>query len=248
VQPTSDRTLRENSLVTPVVLVHGGGLDSRCWDPLLPHLDARALAVDLPGRGARHAPLDTVTFADCAQSVRSDVDAAGFDDIALVGHSLAGCSMPAMIELLGDRVRHAVFVACTVPDDGTSSFDTLDPDFQQRILEAGEPSVPRAMDEAIARIVLGTDLTEEQFAWCSERLVPEAPRLNSDPVDLSPLRSATCDRTWVRTLQDIIVSAAKQLRYAENVGDCPVVDLDAGHMCMVSQPEALAAIVNRIAS
>jgi pimeloyl-ACP methyl ester carboxylesterase len=173
--------LRENSLVTPVVLVHGGGLDSRCWDPLLPHLDARALAVDLPGRGAHPAPLDTVTFADCAQSVRSDVDAAGFDDIALVGHSLAGCSMPAMIELLGDRVRHAVFVACTVPDDGTSSFDTLDPDFQQRILEAGKPSVPRAMDEAIARIVLGTDLTEEQFAWCSERLVPEAPRLNSDP-------------------------------------------------------------------
>jgi pimeloyl-ACP methyl ester carboxylesterase len=233
--------------VTPIVLVHGGGLDSRCWDPLLPHLEPPATAVDLPGRGAHPAPLESVTFADCAESVRSDVDAAGFDDIVLVGHSLAGCSMPAMIELLGDRVRHAVFVACTVPDDGASSFDMLDPDFQQRIraMPTGA-SEPRAMDEATARVVLGTDLTEDQFAWCIERLVPEAPRLNSDPVDLSPLRSASCARTWVRTLQDIIVSATKQLRYAENVGDCPVVDIDAGHMCMISQPQNLAAILNAI--
>jgi pimeloyl-ACP methyl ester carboxylesterase len=230
----------------PVILVHGGGLDCRCWDPLLPHLEAPALAVDLPGRGRHPAPLDAVTFADCAESVRSDVDAAGFDDIVLVGHSLAGCSMPAMIGLLGDRVRHAVFVACTVPEDGCSAFDTLDPEFQQQVLDAGQPTEPRAMDEATARIVLGTDLTEEQFAWCSSRLVAEAPRLSGDPVDLTPLRTATCSRTWVRTLQDIIVSPAKQQRYAENVGDCAIVDIDVGHMCMISRPAAVADVVNRL--
>ena len=37
--------------MTPLVLVHGGGFDSRCWDPLLPHLAGPAIAVDLPGRG-----------------------------------------------------------------------------------------------------------------------------------------------------------------------------------------------------
>ena len=62
--------------------------------------------------------------------MRDDVDAAGFDEIVLVGHSLAGCSMPSMIGLLGDRVRHAVFVACTVPETGKSAFDTLDPEVQ----------------------------------------------------------------------------------------------------------------------
>jgi hypothetical protein len=34
-----------------------------------------------------------------------------------------------------------------------------------------------------------------------------------------------------------------QLRFVERVGRCPVIDLDAGHMCMISQPEALAAIL-----
>jgi pimeloyl-ACP methyl ester carboxylesterase len=232
--------------MTSIVLIHGGGLDSRCWDRLVPLLDRPVLAVDLPGRGVHPAPLDSVSFAECAASVRDDVDAAGFDGVVLVGHSLAGCSMPAMIGLLGERVRHAVFVACTVPEDGHSALDTLDAEIQAMVRAADEPLEPRPMDPAMAKVVLGNDLDEEQFAWCTERLVPEAPRLTTDPVDLSPLATAM-PRTWVRTLQDIIVAAAKQSRFADNVGNCPVVDLDAGHMCMISQPEALAGILNAVA-
>ena len=230
----------------PVVLVHGGGLDGRCWEWLLPHLAGPALAVDLPGRGRHPMPLEEVSFAACAEAVRSDVDEAGFDAVVLVGHSLAGCSMPAIMGGLGDRVQHAVFVGCTVPDDGRSAYDMLDPSIQEMIRNAGGVE-PRPMDEELARVVLGDDLSEEQFAWCVERLVAEAPGLTTEPVDLSPLRSGVA-RSWVRTLQDIIVPAEVQLTYAANVGDCPIIDLDAGHMCMISQPESLAAIVNRIAS
>jgi pimeloyl-ACP methyl ester carboxylesterase len=193
--------------------------------------------------------------------VRSDIDAAGYDEVVLAGHSLAGCSMPAMIDALGERVRHAVFVACTVPPDGQSAFDTLDPEIQAYATGAGATGAgatgagatdagdaePRPMDPELAELVLGSDLTDEQFAWCVERLVAEAPRLTTDPVDLAPLRT-NMPRTWVRTLHDLIVSAEKQQRFAENVGDCPVVDFDSGHMCMVSRPEALAQILDEIAA
>jgi pimeloyl-ACP methyl ester carboxylesterase len=167
--------------------------------------------------------------------------------VVLAGHSLAGCSMPAMVGLLGDRVQHVVFVACTVPENGCSALDTLDPGIQAMIRAAGEPVVARPMDAAMAKVVFGNDLDDEQFEWCFERLVPEAPHLTIDPVDLSPLQ-ADVPRTWVRTLEDIIVPAAKQTRFAGNVGNCPIVDLDTGHMCMVGQPEALAGILNDIAA
>ena len=232
--------------MTPIVLVHGGGGDSRIWDPLVAHLDGPVIAVDLPGRGLHPMPLRDVTFAACAASVRDDVDRAGFDEIVLVGHSLAGCSMPAMIGVLGERVRHAVFVAATVPDDGKSAYDMLDPAIQELIRTAGHAE-PRPMDADIAKMVLGDDLTEEQFAWCVERLVAEAPRLTTDPVDLSPLRT-NMPRTWVRTLQDLIVSPEQQNHYVKNVGDCPVLDVDSGHMCMVSRPEELAGIMQEVAT
>ena len=214
----------------------------------MPLLAAPVIAVDLPGRGAHPAPLGSVTFATCAASVRDDVDAAGFDEIVLAGHSLAGCSMPAMIGLLGNRVRHAVFIGCTVPEDGSSAFDTLDSDIQALARAGGDVGEPRVMDGEMAKVVLGRDLDDAQMSWCLERLVPEAPRLTADPVDLGPLRAGV-PTTWVRTMQDIIVAPDKQLRFAGNVGErCRVVDLDAGHMCMVSQPAATAEILDAIAA
>ena len=142
---------------------------------------------------------------------------------------------------LGDRVRHAVFVGCTVPEQGRSAFDTLDPAIQQRIHDAG-PVEPRPMDPAMAKIVLGNDLDEEQIAWCLDRLVPEAPLLTHEKVDLTPFTDGP-PRTWIRTMQDVIVPAEKQSRFADNLGDCTVLDIDAGHMCMVGQPAALAGLL-----
>jgi pimeloyl-ACP methyl ester carboxylesterase len=98
----------------------------------------------------------------------------------------------------------------------------------------------------MAKIFFGNDLDDEQFAWCLERMVPESPALPNEPVDLSGLQSPT-PRTWVRTIRDAILPPDRQLSFVERVGGCPVIDLDAGHMCMISQPDALATILDGIA-
>jgi pimeloyl-ACP methyl ester carboxylesterase len=77
-------------------------------------------------------------------------------------------------------------------------------------------------------------------------MMPEAPGLVTEAVDLSPLRSPV-PSTWVRPIRDAIVAPDKQLRYAQNVGQHDLIDLDAGHMCMISRPEELGAILNGIA-
>jgi pimeloyl-ACP methyl ester carboxylesterase len=189
-----------------------------------------------------------VTIATAAASVAADVDATGFREIVLVGHSLAGCSMPATIGVLGNRVRHAVFVACTVPKQGQSSFDTLSTEIQTRAQAASDDGEPGVLNRDLARAFFGNDLDDDQFGWCFERMVPEALNLVTEPVDLSPLQSPKPPCTWVRTLQDAIVDPEKQAQFANNVGGCDVIDLDAGHMCMISKPIELAHILNDIAA
>jgi hypothetical protein len=69
--------------------------------------------------------------------------------------------------------------------------DTAPPEIQQRgrAADSGEAGAPLAMDAALAKIVLGDDLDDAQFAWCVERLVPEAPGLTQARVDQSPFRA-----------------------------------------------------------
>ena len=86
----------------PVVLVHGGGHGAWCWEPTIEHLASDVLAVDLPpksirggdGRFDRPPELLTLTVSDFAESVLADVDAAGYDRFVLVGHSMAGLTIP----------------------------------------------------------------------------------------------------------------------------------------------------------
>jgi pimeloyl-ACP methyl ester carboxylesterase len=58
-----------------MVLIHGGGFDSRCWDLLLPCLKGPVVAVDLPGRGRRPAAPESVTFGDVGDCPVIDLDA-----------------------------------------------------------------------------------------------------------------------------------------------------------------------------
>src|SRR5689334_11107692 len=101
------------------VLIHGGAHSARCWEPTVPLLDGPVLAIDLPGRGAHPAPLDTVRLGDSIDSAVADIERAGATDVVLVGHSMAGLSIPGIVDRVAARLRHVVFVSCVVPADGT---------------------------------------------------------------------------------------------------------------------------------
>ena len=55
----------------------------------------------------------------------ADVDAAGYDRFVLVGHSMAGLTIPEVARRAPERVAHLVFLSCSVPPEGGSIVDIL---------------------------------------------------------------------------------------------------------------------------
>jgi pimeloyl-ACP methyl ester carboxylesterase len=216
----------------PMVLVHGGGLGKECWDRFLPHLDGDAVAVDLPGRGDRPGDLSTIHVADFVDAVVDELVSRDLHDVVLVGHSLAGLTIPQVAGRVPERIRALVFVSCTVPRDGQTTYDTLDPEIQA--LSDGAPSeAVGALDPEIATAVFYNDVTDPAVLdWGLSLLLPEAP--------------ADLRRVWIRLTNDVIVAPEKQDRYVENLGGCEVLELDAGHMAMISRPRDLAALLTTI--
>lgn len=226
------------------VLIHGAGFGADCWDELIPHLGAEALAVDLPGRGTRaEIDLRTVTLTDCAEAVRQDVEAKDLRDVVLVGHSFAGVTVPRVLDLMPDRIRHVVLVSGVVPPDGTRVLDQIDPDVRVLVEQSIAGGVYHQTREGAAA-VLCNDMDEATAASALDRLVDDSATLLSERVDLSGY-GREIPRTYVHLTRDqCYVEELQQRSIALLRPD--VVDLDTGHMAMVSAPGKLAAVLNAV--
>jgi pimeloyl-ACP methyl ester carboxylesterase len=227
-----------------LVLIHGGQHDSRCWQPTIDAITreapgTRTLAVNLPGRQGVPGDLDTLTIADCVEAAVGQIEQAGLDDVVLVGHSMAGLTVPGVATKLGaDRVRRIICVACSVPPQGQRILDTLIPPIRL--------AVGRARNELplwMAKRMFTNGMTPEQRAFSLSVLIPDASRLAFETVDRSGL-SDRIPRSWVLTRRDRSLPPRQQRRFIDNLGGVEeVIELDTCHNAMISMPDELAAIL-----
>lgn len=230
------------------VLIHGGHQGSWFWERVVPLLDRPALAVDLPGRGRHPADLDTVGIDVSVASVVADVREAGIGRFVLAGNSIASATMPGVAAALADQVAGLVFLGTPIAPEGLTVMQAFPPEVQQladrRIKTDG--GATRTSDED-RRFMNCNDMDEEQTAFALGRAVPDSLRFFHEPISWRGV-DRSLPRVYVRLLLDNALVPAVQDHFIANLratGDVvDVVDLNAGHCPMISDPAGVAAVLN----
>ncbi|MBV8785825.1 MAG: alpha/beta hydrolase [Mycobacterium sp.] len=213
-----------------LVLVHGGQHAGDCWEPTIERLgcldpDLKVLAVDLPGRRGKSGDLITACLHGWVDSVVSDIDAAGLDDLVIVAHSMAGLIVPGVVAKLGSaRVREMILAAAYVPPDGSALVDTMPGPLgwyarhvSLRKAQKGEPS--------------------------GSRFYPESPSIVLESVDRSAMPHEV-PRTWILTTRDRALSVKLQRASIQAIGGVQqVISVETCHNLMISEPEKMAQIL-----
>lgn len=191
-----------------------------------------------------------MTITDFVDSVTNEIVARDLRDVTLVGHSMAGLTLPGVAERIPDRLSHLAFVSCAVPPHGTPLTDVLgdlSPAVHEVAARIGDDVVDSqgGLHPDLFVAMFCNDMDERQTASTLARRVPESFKVLSDPTDLTGLRHPIA-RTYVRLARDASITLDAQNKMIANLGAVNIVDLDAGHMAMISQARELAGILNAL--
>ncbi len=220
---------------TTIVLVHGAGTGPWIWGRLQDSLPVPSVAVEVP---SRH---EDATPASCADQIVKEIDKAGAERVVIVLHSLAGVLASELAARLGDRVESTVFVAALVPAPGKRFVDAMG--FPNSIvLKLLFKFNPRGLKPSakMLRAELCNDLSETDSAALIDQYEAEWPGLYLARV--GDARSIPRP-AYIRLTSDRSVRPKLQDQMIANLQNPRVLDLDAGHLPMLSQPNALAKMV-----
>ena len=238
-----------------LVLVHGGGFAADCWEPTVDAIrradpELKVLTVDLPGRRGKPGDLVTACIDEWVDSVVADIKSAEFDDnLVIVGHSLAGLTVPAIVAKLGSsRVREMILATAQVPANGSALVDTFPGALSWFARRTAKRNVQKGrsvgLPTALARFVLCNGMTPAQRRFTLARSCQESPSVMIEKVDRSGMPDDV-PRTWILTQRDrSAVSMKIQHECIAALGGVQtLIEVDTCHMLMVSEPERLANIL-----
>ena len=227
------------------VLVHGAGMGASCWDRLIPHLDAPAVAIDLsrarlpqqrPDRVGDARGLRRRAARDPGETSRRRHRDRG--PLLRRRHRSSrhgGIRTEASARGLPVRGRPPGRVECPRPDRplGARSRSRLD---HRRHLLAGTPG---RTDDAVQRPRPGSHPNGPSTRW-STTPRPCSPRRWISPASRPRSRVPTSGLT-----KDACYPPELQERSVAIVGG-DVAYLDTGHMSMVAAPERLAQTLREL--
>lgn len=239
-----------------LVLVHGGGFAADSWELTVAEIQRIApeltvLAPDLPGRRNKPGDLITACIDEWVDSVVSDIESAALDDLVIVGHSLAGVTVPGVVTKLGSaRVREMILATAQVPTNGSALVDTFPGALSWYARRTAKHNVqksrslrPGGLPTALARFVFCNGMTPAQRRFTLARSCQESSPIMIEKVDRSGMPDEV-PRTWILTRRDRAVSMKIQHECIAALGGVQaLIEIDTCHMLMVSEPERLANIL-----
>lgn len=248
-----NRPPRKDPTMAIFLFVHGAWHSGWCFGTvgeLLRKQGHHVIAPDLPGIGGDEATLAAVTLEEWGRFV-ADLASAQREPVMLCGHSRGGAVISTAAEMAPEAFNALVFIAAFMLPDGDSpaAFKARMPQenpFARKIAMIGDRAGTRVDPEAAMEFFYNTTSPEDRLA-ASSRLVADPFKPSRTPLRLSGERFGIVPRYYIECTADRIIPLAEQRLMQENLAVEAVETLNCDHSPFLSDKDALAGALLRIA-
>lgn len=232
------------------VLVHGGGHGGWCYQRVAKILRAAGHEVHTP----------TLTgLAERSHLLRPDIDLdfhitdichvlhyEDLHEVILVGHSYGGMVVTGVADRASERVGHLVYLDAATPINGESLVAMTPPGMLRR--------APRVVDGVELVLFPGTEALPNYGVTDPDDLAWMKPKLTPHPFACfdQPLRLTNEDALWAIPQSHIVCTSTLATRDPARMATAQaagrVWDIDTGHDLMITEPQAVADHLLRVAA
>lgn len=241
------------------MLIHGSWHGAWCWDQVAALLRERGHTVvipELPGHGGDTTPAAGLTLRAYTDSIGAVLAARG-EPVVLVGHSFGGAVASQTAELHPEAVRSLVSVCGFLLRDGQSVWrhgfaSPRGAGANASVLSPGNLLVSERdglvdVDRSVIEYGFYPDCSPGTRRRALDRWRPEPLGPLRTPLALTDDRFGRIPRAYVRCLEDRVVPLASQERMCRITVCDRVVDMQSGHLPLLSAPAELAGHLCRLA-
>jgi pimeloyl-ACP methyl ester carboxylesterase len=228
--------------VKTYLLLHGAMRGAWLWDRLIPLLEkggATAIAYDLPGHGKRQSERAGVNMSAYINDVVSSIRKQDLSDLILVGHSMSGIIISKVAEEAPERIRHLVYLAAVVPQDGDALIDLLPTERQESLRKLEGKATELFGPLEVLRPNYFTDLDGADKEFYLKKLTPQPLAAFFEKIRFKRFPDVDIPKTYIQGLRDRALPPEFTKEFAERLGVKPV-GIDAGHDLMVVKPLEVA--------
>jgi len=230
------------------LIAHGAWSAAWAWKKMRPLLQARGHALYTPtytGLGERaHLASREVGLETHIADVLGTLEFEDLRDVVLVGHSYGGMVATGVADRARARLRRLVYLDAFVPRDGQSLLDLLPADVRERMREAARTA---GDGWRVPPNPVPPDTSETDLAWLMPRRVMHPLRAFEEPIRLSGPEGAA-PRAYIYCTRiapgDVFGPFAERAR---REAGWQYHELEASHRPNVTAPEALAALLEKLA-
>ena len=245
-QPSQNGT--KHHATPTVVLVHGAWADGSSWSHVARRLQRDRYTVDVPPNPLRGLASDAAYLADYLRTISGP--------IVLVGHSYGGAVI-TNAAVGNPNVKALAYVNAFIPDQGESALDLVQARPGSHL--GGDPStvfnfVPYpGAPTGDADVIRQAERVQRRARRGSVAAAADVLAATQRPITFSALAEKSGPPAWktipswaVVGTADNAIPPAEQLVMAKRA-NARITQIDAPHLSMLIQPEAIAKVIERAA-
>ena len=230
------------------LVAHGAWSAAWAWKKMRPLLQQRGHILHTPtytGLGERaHLVTREVGLQTHIADVLATLEYEDLRDVVLVGHSYGGMVATGVADRARSRLRQLVYLDAFVPRDGQALLDLVPAEMRERMREGARTA---GAGWRVPPNPVPPDTSEADLAWITPRRVMHPLRAFEEPLRVTATNPGM-PRTYIYCTRSAPGDVFRQ--FAERARTEPgwqYVELDASHSPNGTAPEALAAVLDKLA-